>query len=474
MKTKLGALVLALVLMLAMIPAVGAQGPAYQTAFTTSITYQNVSNANSSIQIDFYAENSGTVIPITQPDLAGGAGASIFVGSINTINPSFRGSAVLSSSQRIVATLVQVPQGNAAVKNRPLSNGFEGDDGSTTFLVPTTLKERFATNTVFSIQNVDTGPVNLTVTFYNADAGGAEAHVETHNNLPAGAAKYYDLGLIGALPSNFNGSAVVEATGSVVASAMELSTNGAGASAFEGVPSGATTVYMATALCQTFGGTSSYAVQNTSNSATANVTVTYKPGDFTATAAIGPGAKASFVACQASGVTPGFTGSAVITSDQPIVAIGKVFPDGPAPRPYSTAFAGETAGADTIALPYVRYTADATYNNGSRQRVFLAIQNVGPSTVNGVTVSYRNSSGVQLCSQTIASIEAGAKANSNPFTTDNPAACAEFGYNADGTFGGAAIITGPDGSELVAIARVQSINTSGQAVAEDYNGTAIE
>jgi hypothetical protein len=470
MKTKLGALVLALVLMLAMIPAVGAQGPAYQTAFTTSITYQNVSDASSSIQIDFYAENSGTVIPVTQPDLAAGAGASIFVGSINTINPSFRGSAVLSSSQRIVATLVQVPQGNAAVKNRPLSNGFEGDEGSTTFLVPTTLKDRFATTTVFSIQNVDTGPVNLTVRFYDAENGGALAHTETHNSLPAGAAKYYDLGLIGALPANFNGSAVVEATGSVVSSAMELSTNGGAASAFEGVPQGATTVNMATALCQAFGGTTSYAVQNTSDQ-TASVTVTYKPGDATATADIGPGAKFSFVGCNT--LSAGFSGSAVITSNQPIVAIGKVF-GATASAAYSTAFAGAPSGADTIALPYVRWTAQPTYNDGSRQRVFIAIQNVGGSDVNNVTVTYNDRDGNPVCSQTIATIAAGAKANSNPSTTNNPAACAEFGFYAGGATGGGAIVTGPDGSQLVAIARVQSINATGQAVAEDYNGTAVE
>lgn len=458
MKTRLGALVLALVLMLAMIPAVGAQSPAYQTSFTTSITYQNVETESSSIQIDFYNESSATPIQLSQPDLAGGAGASIFVGNVNGVNPAFRGSAVLSSSRRIVATLVQVPQGSNTVKNRPLSNGFEGDEGSTTFLVPTTLKDRFATTTVFSIQNVDSGAVNLTVQFYDSVTNNL-AHTATFDNLPSGAAKYYDLGTIAQLPVGFNGSAVVTATGNVVASAMELSTTGGGAAAFEGVAQGGTPVYMATALCQTFGGTTSYAVQNT-GAATANVTVTYKPGDATATAQIAPGAKASFVGCAVN--SAGFTGSAVITSDQPIVAIGKVFGDGAAPRPYSTAFAGATAGASKIALPYVRWTADATYNNGSRQRVFIAIQNVGGAATGPVTVSYRDRTGAELCSQTIANIDAGAKANSNPSTTTNPAPCAEFGFYGDGGTGGGAIVTGPSGSQLVAIARVQSKNAVGQ------------
>lgn len=469
MKSKLGALVLALVLMLAMIPVVGAQGPAYQTAFTTSITYQNVEAQSSTIQIDFYGEGSGVAIPITQNDLPGGAGASIFVGSISTINPAFRGSAVLSSSRRIVATLVQVPQNNTAVKNRPLSNGFEGDAGRTTFLVPTTLKDRFATTTVFSVQNVDSQSGNVFVEFYDASAGGALVHTTATTALPAGSAKYYDLGLISELPANFNGSAIVKSTSNVVASAMELSTNGGAASAFEGVPEGATTVYMASALCQAFGGTTSYAVQNTSSS-TANVTVTYKPGNQTDTAEIGPGAKASFVGCNA--LPAGSSGSAVITSDQDIVAIGKVF-GATSSAAYSTAFGGATAGADTIALPYVRWSA-TQYTTGARQRAFIAIQNVGGSAVSNVVVSYRNSAGTEVCSQTIATIDAGAKANSNPSTTNNAAACAEFGFNSDGTTGGGAIITGPDGSQLVAVVRIQSINSSNQAVAEDYNGTPVE
>lgn len=99
MKTRLGALVLALVLMLAMIPAVGAQSPAYQASFTTSITYQNVETEDSSIQIDFYNESSATPIQLSQPDLAGGAWVlRSSSGTSTALTTAFRGSAVLAQT----------------------------------------------------------------------------------------------------------------------------------------------------------------------------------------------------------------------------------------------------------------------------------------------------------------------------------------------------------------------------------------
>jgi hypothetical protein len=421
--------------------------------------------------MDFYAENSGTVIPITQPDLPGGAGASIFVGSINTINPSFRGSAVLSSSQPVVATLVQVAQGNPSVRSFPLSNGFNADQGATEYLIPTILKQQFRFNSIVSIQNVDTGPVNLTVEFFAVGAS-TPTHTETHNSLPAGAAKYYDVGTIAALPAGFNGSAVISATGNVVASVMELEFNGYDADAFEGVSGGSTTVYMPSAFCGYFGLQSAYAVQNVGD-APANISVSYRNATnqevLTQSASnIAPGAKANFNGCNANGddFPAGQLGSAVITSDQPLVAIGKAFGAG-----YTTAFVGATGGADTIALPYVRWT-QSQWVPGGRQRGFIAIQNVGTTAVSGATVEYRDKNGALLATHALADIPAGAKVNSDPFNFGNN--LPEFGYYQDGTFGGGAIIEAPDGSQLTAVVRIVGLNGAGVQNGEDYSGVSIE
>lgn len=445
---------------------------AYNAAFTTSITYQNVGTNTANIVFNFYPENNGTAIPVNRT-LAPNAGGSLFVGSLNEINPGFNGSAVLSSDQPIVATMVQISS-DTAVKNRPLSNGFSS--GASEFLLATVLKNQFATTSRFAVQNAHSGPVNLTIRFYNANNPGATPITVTHNNLPAGAAKYFDMGQLPQITAaNFNGSAVISAVDSsnsnpapIVASVLELSTNADAASSFEGVTGGANTVYMATALCNAFGASSAYAVQNTSQSSSANVTVTYSNG-ATHQATVASGAKFSFQTCDR---TPaGFSGSATITSSgAPIVAIGKVFGSG-----NSTAFVGETSGSSKIALPYVRFTT-SQWLSGARQRTYLAIQNVGSAIPAGqVTVKYLNVNGQVVGTHTLGAMSNGQKLNSHathPDVVGNASNLQEFGYI--GGFGGSVLIEGPSGSQLVAIARVQSYNSStGGVVGEDFSGIAI-
>ncbi len=468
---KLRVMVVALVALLALVipMTASAQTPAYATAFTTSITYQNVGSASSTIQLQFYPENSGTAVTISQPDLAAGAGASIFVGSVSGINPAFRGSAILSSSQPVVATLVQVAQQNPSVRSFPLTNGFDASQGATNYRIPTILKQQFRFNSILSIQNVTESPVNLTVRFYDT-ATGSLAHTETHSNLPGGAAKYYDVFNIGALPVGFNGSATIEATGNVVASVMELEWNGYDADAFEGVSAGATTVYMPSAFCNYFGLQSAYAVQNIGNAPT-NITVSYRnPANqevFTQNAQnVQPGAKANFNGCPQF---PAATlGSAVVTSSsQPIVAIGKAYGAG-----YTTAYVGATSGSDSIALPYIRWT-QSQWTPGGRQRAFIAIQNVGTAPVTGARVRYIDRTGQVVATHNLADIPVGGKVNSDPFNFGNGQA--EFGYYSDGGFGGGAIIDVPGNTsaQLTAVVRVVGLNGAGVQNGEDYSGVPM-
>lgn len=472
---QLRVMLVALVAILALVipMTASAQTPAYQTSFTTSITYQNVGNASSSIQLEFYPENSGTPIVAAQPDLAQGAGASLFVGNVNGVSPAFRGSAVLSSAQPVVATLVQVAQGNASIRSFPLSNGFTAEQGATSYRIPTILKQQFRFNSIVSIQNVDSGPVDVTIEFFNT-ATGASQYSTSHSALPAGAAKYYDLGTIADtdIPDGFNGSAIITASGNVVASVMELEFNGFDADAFEGVSSGATTVFMPSAFCGYFGLQSAYAVQNIGDANT-NVTVSYRDANNTELFTqvvnnVAPGAKANFNGCNAVESFPaGQLGSAVVTSSgEEIVAIGKAFGAG-----YTTAYVGAVGGADTLALPYIRWT-QASWVPGGKQRTFIAIQNVGTSTVSGATVEYRDKNGALLVTHNLPDIAPGGKVNSDPFNFGNGQA--EFGYYPDGTFGGGAIIRAADGSQLTAVVRVVGLNGAGVQNGEDYSGVGIQ
>lgn len=475
-------IVLSVLMLLASVGLVSAQ-TGYEVSFASSITYQNVSNSPAHVVFSFYNQKTATAINVER-DLPANAGASLSVGALSgseALPADFMGSAVLSSDQPVVATLVQIPQPTTgAVKNRPLSNGFSA--GSSQVLLATVLKNQFNTSSRFSIQNASDGNVDITVQFFRVGETTAAATLN-ETGIPMGAAKYYDAGMITELGSSFDGSAVVTAVAAgstnpanIVGTVLELQTNNVGVRAFEGVPStaAANTVYMATALCQVAGTTSSYAVQNTSSSQSADVTVTYSNGSVQ-NATIGAGGKSSFNTCNAPGVAAGFSGAAKITSTgAPIVVIGKVGGNN-----RYTAFLGETSGSAKLALPYVRWS-ETKFNSGQYQRAAIAIQNIAGTPVSNVQVRYLNKNGQQVGVHTIATIDAGAKANSNAMnaTPANPGTqeLSEFGNpeaNPGGGFGGSVIIEGPAGSQLIAVTRISS-NTAGGIVAEDYNGTAVQ
>lgn len=463
-----------------------AQLPAYQTSLVTAVTFQNVGTEAATVSFSFYNQKDGNAIEVTR-SLPAGAGDSLFVGGLTgdqALPEGFLGSAVLSSNQPVVATAVQIPSNSTTVKNRPLSNGFSS--GASTVLLATVLKNKFNTTSTFSVQNADSDPIDITVSIFNADDTSAAPIVLTETNIPVGAAKTYDMGTISQISANvFNGSATVTAVkngtttaANIVGSVLEFSTNAYAVKAFEGVTGGGNTIYMATALCDRFNPLqrTAYAVQNTSTTDTANVTVSYSNG-VTDSAQIGPGAKRSFNACNAPSAQSGFTGAATITSTgAPIIVIGKAFFTDGSPAGFETAFLGEGTGVDKLALPYVRYASDANYNSGSRQRTNIAIQNIGSAPVSGVTVEYLNKNGTVVGTHTLDPIASGAKANSKPTDAGSGPALEEFGSpdaNPGGGFGGAAVITAPAGSQLIAIGRVSS-NISGNLVAEDYNAIPIQ
>ncbi len=474
---------------------------AYNTRYITSITYQNVGGGQATIQLELFAENAETGIPVSVNPLNANAGTSLSIGTISDVSSQFKGAGVMSSDEPIVATMVQVPSGGP-VLNRPLSNGFGPDDGAADFLIATVLKSAFdgAQTTQFSVQNVDSVAADLTVTFIRADPAGEVAHTVNVTNLAPGSVRYFDAGTIAQLGTTFNGSATIRAVrtgtttaGRVVATALELDSTGINASSFEGLvggpAGGANKYFMPSAICNAFGGQQTVsAVQNTAapGGADANVTVTYKvrPANnaaapietFTTSAIVKPSAKASFPAC-ANGVPPNYTGSAEVSSTgAKIVALQKVVGGG-----ISAATPGGLSGAAKLAMPYVRYTTSFYTTPDSfgrrRQITSLAIQNVGNGTIpaNAVTIRYIDKNGNQVGStHTISTaIPAGEKVNSNPSNAGTDAA--EFGAYNDGTFGGSAVIEcSAPSCQLIAVARVLSFNpNTGQNVGEDYNGIPV-
>lgn len=446
-----------------------AQAAAYGTQFITSVTYQNVGTGSATITFTFFAAGSSTPITITRPDLAPLAASSLFVGDF--ISGSFSGSAILTSNQPIIATLVQVPQGGV-VKSRPLSNGWTG--GNASVRIPTVLKGLANTNSIVYIQNVDSVGADLTVQFIPTSG---TTITDTITNLPSGSAKVYDMGAISSIAGTpvptFNGSLVVTSkktgtttNGLVVATSLEASTlNNYSAYAFDGFMSSGTKVYMPSAFCNftnsaVSGATTFYAVQNVSDT-TANVTVTYSNGNSHPAVDILPGKKASFDSCAVN--TAGFLGAATITATGgQVVAIGKVVS-----ATLFTAYEGVVTGSYKVSVPYVRYTT-SNWLNGTRQRTNIAIQNVGGASIDAGALSVKFYDAAGTLRGTIinpSAIAIGGKWSVNASSIDP-----EFGYGSP--TGGAAIVEGPGGSALAVIARVETY-ISPTTVGEDYNGIPI-
>jgi hypothetical protein len=473
MKTKIFTLMLITVFLVVGFLPTRALAGAYETAFTTSITYQNVDTAATTLlKILFYDSPTDTTpIEITQPNLQAGAGTSVFIGGLTQIDPGFQGTAVMQTDKQLVATLVQLPQGSTTVKNRPLSNGFSS--GTPQSLIATVLKNAFSSgqHTVFSVQNTGS-QTNVTIDFYNTSA--TKVHTIT-KTLESGAGYFVDTGQISQLGSTFNGSVVINGGGgTIVSSALELDSGSyTGAKAFEGVGSGAKTFFMPSALCDFFTGgkiqNTNFAIQNADLAQPTQVTVLYSDGS-SETKTVQPGSKQSFNTC-AAGTGSGFLGSATVTSTTTdVIAVGKASGGG-----LSTAYVGFPAGSgsEKLALPYVRWPTVANFNSGKQQRVNIAIQNIGSSTVTGdIVVKYIDRDGNVSGTHTITTdLASGAKANSNATN----AGLSEFGVYNNGTqFGGGVIIEGPSGSELAAIARVATyVPATGDVVGEDYNGMGV-
>ena len=154
MKRILLALTLVLALGISLLPGAASAAPAYSTAFTVSITYQNVGLDAATVNVDFFQEGSGTAINFSAGSLNAGASTSLAVGTAIT-SGSFKGSAVLSSNQPVIATIVQLdPSG--VVRNRPLSNGFSSTDGAAKQLVATVLKNAFDSRPAIVIVKTET------------------------------------------------------------------------------------------------------------------------------------------------------------------------------------------------------------------------------------------------------------------------------------------------------------------------------
>jgi len=472
-----------------------AQPPSASQPFTTRIYVQNPNPNPASGIVNFFDElGSGMPHSVNVPfNLNSNGSTEILIGSLSGLGSGWKGSAVISADQPVVAASMQVPPSGYG---HMMSNAFTSAEGTSNLFLTTFLRDVGSEVSLFGVQNIESEAINIRARFI--DTAGNPVITPTLV-LQANTAKFFDAANAAAtigpsFPITFNGSVVVTATkvsdGSParIVGISETRRNDTGSSpnrfrayAFEAIPlsAGAQTIYMPTALCKSGPGsqTTFFAIQNLSFTSPTVITVTY-------TAVTGslpspnvqnlpPLAKVSVDPCQTNGAAA-YSGAATITSSsQPIAAVGKAAQtSGPLTQPrFTTAFLAQASGASRLAVPYIRWNPP-----GTDFRSFVAIQNIGSTSIPAgqLTVTYYAQDGTVAANCTsVVAMPVGAKLNSTAANTFPADFTCSPAVGLLSSFIGSAVIQGPSGSNLLAVVRNFAPAASAQIHTEDFNAILL-
>lgn len=439
--------------------------------FTTRVFYQNPNNAVANAVINFYPEMSGTVDPVSVPlsNIPAFGSGEVWLGTV-ALNGggSFKGSAVISADQNIVAASSQVSADSTV--NQLMSTAFGSNQATTQLFLATYLYNLGFSYSTFAVQNTETDSVNYNANFFTV--GNPVPVAVITGSIPANSVKIFSayisttvgpafINYVNANGGVFNGSAVVTATLAsngqpahlVGVSEERFSSNNRGY-AYSAIAQseGATTVYIPTALCQFGGATTFMAVQNMGTSVS-DYTIKYYDltgvNAYTQTVlAVGGGSKKGFNLCAANSNTT-FNGSAVLTGTSPATVIGKAQDA----TNFTTAYRGQGTGSNMLAIPFVRWG----FNTGDL-RSFIAIQNIGSSIPAGhIAIKFYDAAGTVF--RTCTSINA--TGQTSKVAVNIGVATASATMNCDGSapstnWSGSAIISSDTvGAQLIAISRSQ-------------------
>jgi hypothetical protein len=345
--------------------------------------------------------------------------------------------------------LLNVAAAGALILGVSAFDGFRGPDAALAreaLAVPGT----FVSEVVVS--NPGSAAASVTLTFVKSDGTQAMA-APVSLTVPAGSSrKTYVPNVPGLADGRY--SVVIDSDQNVTAIANLVSSNPATSTSYNGIASGdtGTSFNIPSVYRNYFGFSSSIVVQN-AGSSTANVTLSYKnsAGATVASEQRSVPHDASVTVDQTSttGLTDGFVGAAVVSSDQPVAAIFLIS----AANQLSSA-RGAKAGAPIVYLP-VQYNQYFNFNTN------VLVQNVG-TTATTVKIEYFNAgNGSKIGEETSTPIAPGSSFTFFQFDTGRGNAVMRPGTN------GAAVVRSLDGGSVVAVANVQETR---QNYLEAYNG----
>ena len=209
-----GMVAVAAAAMVSMFPgAAKAQGNAIIT-FSSGIQVQNLSSTAASIDIAFYPLKNGTAsvsVPATVP----ANGSLIYAQLPSQVAAGFDGSAVISSDQRIAATVNIVSPDINTFGSTGLGGGtYAGvTSGSPTVRLPLLFKNVAGFSTFYNVQNVGTTATNISVAYQN---GGTD----TFANLAPGASVRFNQNENTGIPNGFVGAATITSSSSDIAAVV--------------------------------------------------------------------------------------------------------------------------------------------------------------------------------------------------------------------------------------------------------------
>lgn len=390
--------------------AAPATGPAASAQWSGSMVLRNDGTAPATIVLNFYAADGALVKSYTVPGTIPPKGTTtVDTEAIPELPAGFLGSAVVSSNQPISATWLGFDAANPDV-NRTLYNGFV--EGARTVFMPSIASGYNDQTSTIAVQNTENSPANITVRLFERFSGALAA--QFNDTIPANASHYFDVSNLPAgisLAPPWTGSALVESTGARLAVAVhQPRLSSAGASVFEGVAGGGTSVYFPSVLYLSGARamTTNLSVQNTAN-APANVDVTfYNPNGSPAgvgRVALGPYQKQNVTPATA-GLPAGWSGSAIARSSVGIAAVANT--NG---VELSTAYAGAVVASARGSLPLIRWAAPG---DARGLRTTIEVLNVDPGLPADITIKYYDQAGALVNAPSFRNVPPAGKVTHSP------------------------------------------------------------
>ena len=355
---------------------------AYGGSYDSAFYIQNVNAASpANISIKYYNSTGGLSCTVNDT-IAALASKGYWVPGLSCLPVGWVGGVVVTSDQPIVAN--GRPHIGAEVMTY---NSFSS--GSLTSYLPMLFKSAFGGtyNAAFYVQNVGAATANITIKYYDSTTGALTCTV-TDTVAKLASKGYWLPG--SCVPANWVGGVVVTSNQPIVT--VGRPHIGSQITTYNGFSAGGTSSYIPMLFKSAFGGTynAAFYVQNVGASL-ANITIKYYKTDGTLTCTVTD----TVTALASKGywlpstcVPANWVGGAVVTSDQPIVAVGR-----PHIGAQVTTYAGFTSGSLNSYLPMLFKDA----YGGAYDSAFY-VQNTEATAANVVTKFY-DSSGALTCSR---------------------------------------------------------------------------